>query len=267
MDTRQVEEKLAYPEYSPEGTVKRYSSPQRNLASGSFSHEEVAVSGALVSDPRYAKDFQVEDNKFAFSPGQLNKLLNPKSLPAFQALGGLKGLEYGLRTDLKNGLSLAEATLSGCVTFDEARSHTFSHRGYCLGGFFLDQYAPRNDNINSQPSCQFSDRTRIFSRNQLPEPKRKGFLRLLWDAYNDKIIILLTIAAVISLSLGVYEAVKGTSQVDWIEGVAICIAIFIVVTATAGNDYQKERQFAKLNRRVIKPSSNEHPVANVIESF
>lgn len=79
----------------------------------------------------------------------------------------------------------------------------------------------------------------------MPEAKRKGFARFLWDAYDDKIIILLTIAAVVSLSLGVYEAVSGQSQVDWIEGVAVCVAILIVVTATAGNDWQKERQFAR----------------------
>jgi Ca2+-transporting ATPase len=84
----------------------------------------------------------------------------------------------------------------------------------------------------------------------LPEAKRKGFGRLLWDAYNDKIIILLTIAAVVSLALGIYEAVSGQSQVDWIEGVAVCVAILIVVAATAGNDWQKEKQFARLNRLV-----------------
>ena len=101
-----------------------------------------------------------------------------------------------------------------------------------------------------QSQSQFTDRIRVFGENQIPPPKRKTFLRLLWDAYNDKIMILLTIAAVISLSLGVYEAASGQSQVDWIEGVAICVAILIVVAATAGNDWQKERQFAKLNRRV-----------------
>jgi Ca2+-transporting ATPase len=90
----------------------------------------------------------------------------------------------------------------------------------------------------------------VFGRNVLPDAKRKGFGRLLWDAYNDKIIILLTIAAVVSLALGIYEAVSGQSQVDWIEGVAVCVAILIVVAATAGNDWQKEKQFARLNRLV-----------------
>lgn len=37
------------------------------------------------------------------------------------------------------------------------------------------------------------------------------------------------------------------TQVDWVEGVAITIAIFIVVLVGSVNDYQKERQFRKLN--------------------
>jgi hypothetical protein len=40
----------------------------------------------------------VLDNPFAYTPGQLNKILCPKSLPAFGELGGLAGLEKGLRS-------------------------------------------------------------------------------------------------------------------------------------------------------------------------
>jgi len=61
----------------------------------------------------------VESNPFAFSPGQLNKMLNPKSLAALTALGGLKGLEKGLRTSLTAGLSIDETTLHGKVSFEE----------------------------------------------------------------------------------------------------------------------------------------------------
>ncbi|KAK2029928.1 hypothetical protein LX32DRAFT_692836 [Colletotrichum zoysiae] len=54
---------------------------------------------ALMPDPGMEADFIVPDNPFAFSPGQLNKLLNPKSLSAFQALGGLYGIEKSLQTE------------------------------------------------------------------------------------------------------------------------------------------------------------------------
>ncbi|GAB1204165.1 hypothetical protein APSETT445_002814 [Aspergillus pseudonomiae] len=225
-----------------------YTHSTDNISSTSLQYDDVPLSEALAPDPQYERDFEVVDNKFAFSPGQLNKLLNPKSLAAFHALGGLRGLEIGLQTDLAAGLSVDEDRISEYVTFDEATKSAFSK---------LDSQ-PRLLNADSQTpivqrsSSQFFDRIRIFGRNALPEPRRKHFLKLLWDAYNDRIIILLTIAAVISLSLGIYEAASGQSQVDWIEGVAVCVAIIIVVAATAGNDWQKERQFAKLNRRKIE---------------
>lgn len=209
-------------------------------------YDEKEFSDALAPDPQNEADFQVDDNKFAFSPGQLDKLLNPKSLAALHALGGLRGLENGLRTDLHAGLSVDETTLSGYVTFDEVQ-HNAAYKTNLSQQSTAVPFLPAQP---ADPTFRFSDRIRVFGRNELPEAKRKSFLGLLWDAYNDKIIILLTIAAVVSLSLGIYEAASGQSQVDWIEGVAVCIAIVIVVGATAGNDWQKANQFAKLNKRV-----------------
>lgn len=66
--------------------------------------------------------FHVPGNKFAFSPGQLSKLFNPKSLNAFYALGGLAGLERGLRTDVKSGLSSDEDVIDGTVAFEDVAS-------------------------------------------------------------------------------------------------------------------------------------------------
>ena len=48
---------------------------------------------ALRPDPGTEADFEVENIPFAFSPGQLNKLLEPKSRAASHALGGIGGLE------------------------------------------------------------------------------------------------------------------------------------------------------------------------------
>jgi len=39
-------------------------------------------------------------------------------------------------------------------------------------------------------------------------------------------------------------------KVDWVEGVAILVAITIVTVVQSVNDYQKERQFMKLNSKV-----------------
>jgi Ca2+-transporting ATPase len=205
-------------------------------------YDDVSLSDALKPDPRNESDFQVEDNRFAFSPGQLNKMQNPKSLAAFHALGGLQGLERGLRTDLNAGLSIDEGRLEGKVEFKDVAPQQTTEKSSPVNA------APAP--VSAGDGSPFEDRIRVFSRNKLPARKSTGFLTLLWMAYNDKIIILLTVAAVVSLSLGIYETVSEGTGVDWVEGVAICVAILIVTIVTAANDWQKERQFAKLNKRV-----------------
>jgi hypothetical protein len=51
------------------------------------------------------------------------------------------------------------------------------------------------------------------------------------------------ISATVSLLVGLYDdPVHG-----WIEGAAILLAVMIVAVVTATNDYNKEKQFRKLN--------------------
>lgn len=221
----------------------------------SFNNADVISDGkALAPDPGTEADFKVEDNKFAFSPGQLNKLINPKSLGAFYALGGLAGLEKGLRTNRQSGLSLDEVGLDGTVSFDDA----------VKAGMDNDEKvrplrrAATSTSMGKAPAASenaFADRKRIFKDNRLPEKKAKTIWQLAWIAYNDKVLILLSVAAVVSLALGIYQTLRPPpgeeheAHVEWVEGVAIIAAILIVTWVGALNDYQKERQFIKLNKK------------------
>ncbi|KAI4741938.1 calcium-translocating P-type ATPase [Aureobasidium sp. EXF-12298] len=206
--------------------------------------EVLSASEALHPDPGTEDDFKRENNPLAFTPGQMGKMFNPKSLGAFHALGGISGIEKGLRSDRKSGLSLEEQHLDGQVSFEEATDHENPNA----------QYVSNGGNSTESDSGSFSDRVRIFGDNRLPEKKAKPLWRLAWEAYNDKILLLLTGAAVISLALGLYQtfgtpAKPGEPHVEWVEGVAIVVAIVIVVGVGALNDWQKERQFVKLNKK------------------
>ncbi|KAF2263679.1 calcium-translocating P-type ATPase [Lojkania enalia] len=222
-----------------------------NSSSGSKPPESfiAQLKDALSPDPGSEHLFNADNNKFAFTPGQLGKLINPKSLPAFYALGGLQGLEKGLRTDRSTGLSVDETTLSGRVSFEDATAGSVHviHKSVTRVDSAKLQYAPTD-------SASFVDRKHIFSDNKLPEKKTKTLLELAWITYNDKVLILLTIAAVISLGLGLYQTFgqphkPGEAKVEWVEGVAIMVAIIIVVLVGTLNDWQKERQFVKLNKK------------------
>lgn len=219
---------------------------------GAGGHPILPDSEALRPDPGTEEDFTRDSNPFAFAPGHLTKMLNPKSLGAFHALGGLSGIEKGLRSDRNTGLSVDESQLDGTVSFEEA---TATSPTSSVTEVSPDAKVPAATTTEAVPAAgsdsgqgSFNDRRRIFGENRLPERKPKNILQLMWLAYNDKVLIVLTIAAGIALALGVYQAVSH-GGVDWIEGVAIIVAIIVVVMVGAINDWQKERQFAKLNKK------------------
>ncbi|EJP64689.1 hypothetical protein MY5147_001292 [Beauveria neobassiana] len=240
-----------------ETTVVASNSTQTDkYKSSSLSNEKIMKDDtALKPDVGTEKDFEVDNNPFAFTPGQLNKMFNPKSLTAFYQLGGLGGLEKGLRTDRKSGLSPDETHLSGHVSFDQATATGKSVKVHSEGS--TPVAVERTDSRASRASKadeQFADRYRVFRDNRLPVKKGKSLLQLMWITYNDKVLILLSIAAVISLGVGLYQTFgqahePGEPQVEWVEGVAIIVAIAIVVIVGSLNDYSKERQFAKLNKK------------------
>ncbi|KAL2133160.1 hypothetical protein VTI74DRAFT_2821 [Chaetomium olivicolor] len=221
------------------------------------------IHDALTPDPTNEDMFLVSDNKFAFSPGQLSKLLNPKSLDAFYALGGLRGLEKGLRTDRNAGLSSDETTVDGHVSFEEC-----APKGTPKYGANGDTEPVLKGDAAEHPATaagaaqghhhgvevQFADRKRIFRDNRLPEKKQKSLLELAWITYNDKVLILLTVAAVVSLALGLYQTFGvthegGEAKVEWVEGVAIMVAIILVVAVGTLNDWNMQRQFSRLNQK------------------
>ncbi len=76
-------------------------------------------------------------------------------------------------------------------------------------------------------------------------------------ALGDRVMLLLSGVAALSLALGLYQSFglphddPREPRVEWVDGVTIMVAVAIVVVAGALNDYQKERQFARLNKKVF----------------
>ncbi|KAF3926267.1 hypothetical protein ABW20_dc0106181 [Dactylellina cionopaga] len=183
-------------------------------------------------------------------------MLNPKSLAAYQALGGIFGISKGLKTDPRTGLSVDETFIDSPINFNEAT--TSSEDEPKKATFSQAVHIP-----SSGDNTAFGDRLRVFKDNRLPEKKATPLWMLMWNAYKDEILLILTGAAIISLALGLYETFRdhpapkagqevtneGVKGADWIEGVAIMVAIVIVVLVGAVNDYQKEKQFVKLNKK------------------
>ncbi|XP_053932361.1 plasma membrane calcium-transporting ATPase 2 isoform X4 [Cuculus canorus] len=106
----------------------------------------------------------------------------------------------------------------------------------------------------------------IFGKNFIPPKKPKTFLQLVWEALQDVTLIILEIAAIISLGLSFYQPPgegnegcgtatggaedEGEAEAGWIEGAAILLSVICVVLVTAFNDWSKEKQFRGLQSRI-----------------
>lgn len=135
------------------------------------------------------------------TPLALARLVDPKSLQSLKNLGGVDGVLEGLGTDARRGLCFA---------------------------------AHGNDSSGTNPhNTGFEERRRVYGVSHLPSRKSKSLLQLMWAALKDKVLILLSIAAVVSLALGLFQdfgtpretftcgdngEVCTEPPVDWVEG-------------------------------------------------
>jgi hypothetical protein len=104
---------------------------------------------------------------------------------------------------------------------------------------------------------------RRFGENRVPDPPRTSYLKLLIEILKDTTLVILIVAAFVAFGLAFVplhsvsscedfnpnNAVpkEASSSAEYIEALAILIAVAIVANVTAMNDYSKEKQFRKLN--------------------
>lgn len=176
-----------------------------------------------------SSDLESHGSHYQIPIEKLQSLFDPKSIRNLLKIGGLKALTLDLNTDLHSGLS---------------------------------QDYNEND---------IKQRINIYGKNKLPNKSQKSLLSLCWEALHDQVLIILSISAIISFVLGLYLAYFEPPEYDedgnplpnleWVDGCAIILAVIIVVLVGAINDFNKEKQFMKLNnkkddRKIIVYRSN-----------
>uniref|UniRef100_A0A4W4FGR5 Calcium-transporting ATPase n=1 Tax=Electrophorus electricus TaxID=8005 RepID=A0A4W4FGR5_ELEEL len=114
------------------------------------------------------------------------------------------------------------------------------------------------DGLSGYPA-DIDKRKLVFGQNLIPPKKPKTFLQLVWEALQDVTLIILEVAAIVSLGLSFYRPPEsegtrvedeGEAEAGWIEGAAILLSVICVVLVTAFNDWSKEKQFRGLQSRI-----------------
>ena len=73
--------------------------------------------------------------------------------------------------------------------------------------------------------------------NELSEQPRPGFIRLLWDQFNNYLVIILIVAAVISFALG-----------EWVDSIAIFVIVALNAIVGVIQESKAEQALAALNK-------------------
>ena len=94
------------------------------------------------------------------------------------------------------------------------------------------------------PKCiSFTDR---FGSNKRVEKPRKKFFEYIVENFEDQMLRILCGAAAVSFVIGV--SLHGLAE-GCLEGMAIFVAVILIVSVTAFNNYTKDQQFRKLSEQ------------------
>ncbi|ETW77652.1 Ca-transporting ATPase [Heterobasidion irregulare TC 32-1] len=196
---------------------------------------------------------------FAFKPFQLASHLDPKNIEALEDLGGVDGLLRGLGTHQTLGLGAANLAAKAGPPDHASQPVQGTRKSRDIEEGSEEQVPsititkPSGEIKGLQSTASLSDAAQSAS-GSTPEAygmfgnaKKQELTAFDVAGAEDKVLILLSVAAIVSLALGCFQdfgtpRASDDSPVDWVEGVAIIVAIVIVVS-------QKERQFKTLKEK------------------
>ena len=123
------------------------------------------------------------------------------------------------------------------------------------------------------PLTACTQRQHFFGRNRIPAEPSQSIWAIMWEAVQDPTLIILIVAAIVSLVFGL--TLSDFDQLEWVEGyavqhlpssashqpcsVAILVSVAIVVLVASFNDYQKEKQF-----KALQASQDEQKLIEVV---
>ena len=158
-------------------------------------------------------------------------------------------MDFSAKADFSD-ISIADLTSLMKCRGVEAKEHLLSMGG--LHALVRKLHTSTEKGISGFKE-DIENRKQVFGSNVIPAKPPKTFLEFLVDAFKDTILIILMVAAVVSLILGIFAPEECGGHEDntgWIDGFAIIVAVFIVAFVTAINDYQKEQQFQGLQNKI-----------------
>eukprot|EP00761_Pharyngomonas_kirbyi_P011758 gb/GECH01011784.1/.p1 GENE.gb/GECH01011784.1/~~gb/GECH01011784.1/.p1 ORF type:complete len:1002 (+),score=264.50 gb/GECH01011784.1/:1-3006(+) len=171
--------------------------------------------------------------------------------------------------DIPNPFGVSSTEL---VSLNETREHNMLEQRGGLVGIAEALKTNLKDGVAAEETdADFEARKRVFGTNEYPQSEPNSLLFYIWDAFKDITLIILVVAAAVSLIVGLLAtflpqekpepeewtmgegceaggAAGGAHKNEWLDSVGIFIAVVLVTGVTAFNNWSKDRQFRSLNK-------------------
>lgn len=102
--------------------------------------------------------------------------------------------------------------------------------------------------LSNNDQADLDKRDAQFGSNYKPPPKRTPFCTFFIAAMDDFMLKILICCAFLSITIDMSFADAEHRKMAWVEGTAILIAVFVVSSVGAYNDWAKDAQFVKLQK-------------------
>ena len=92
-----------------------------------------------------------------------------------------------------------------------------------------------------------SEREKHFGTNKIFKKPPPTLLDFIKEALSDAMIIILIFCSFFEIGISIYDNVKGKKNTEYIDGISIIFAVFVVVAVGSFTNYKKELKFQELN--------------------
>ncbi|CBZ55147.1 hypothetical protein NCLIV_055720 [Neospora caninum Liverpool] len=151
-----------------------------------------------------------------------------RTLGVLHSLGSASGLVLGHHGERRREGSEEDGPLIGGLT----------SRQWWIGRLLRRSTGSEHDDL-------VRTQQRRYGVNRIPHRPLTSFWTLLIEAASDATLRVLMFCGLLSVILALLFSQE--PEVEILEGVAIWVAVLVVVVVTAGNDWMKEQQFAQLS--------------------
>lgn len=133
----------------------------------------------------------------------------------------------------------------------------YDHRNYNEEIIFLEEYGgiPSFENslkTNKEYGIsliedEINNRINFFGTNVIAQEPLPHFCAYVLETLGDLMLRILIFAGLLQIILGAIPGVAHNPDKDWIDGIGIIVAVFIVVFVSSFTNYSKEKKFKDLN--------------------